>query len=296
MALRLLHAWMSRALISGERPDLTEWRWIFHIEIPQLALTRDYLLYALLALSATQLSAVHPNDAELSVARFAYWSLALSEQQRMISNHSPADVEPVTLAALLIAVNAFALLRDREIEPYVAPTEWLEVSKGFEEVMPGRETITPNSSLRSVVEITSPIWSDKGGPVDPIYAPLLQQDSSEDIDGDMEVYKETLSRVSSFRAAVLAGEPASTHVRRICIFAQFVPRPYIQFLREQRPRALAILACFFYVVAQSNALYIFGDLDGVIPEREVQAIAQILPPEWEVHLARLGGGELVAGE
>ena len=287
MALRLLHAWMSRALKSDPPAGQSEWRKIFFVEIPELALTHDYLLYALLALSATQLSAVYPTDSELSLARFTYWSMALSEQQRMISGHSPTDIEPVTLAALLIAVNAFAMLRDREIEPYVAPAEWLEVSKGFEEVLPKRETIRPESGLRSVVEITLPIWDDRSGSVHPDYEPMLRQYSADDSESDMKVYEETLARISTFREAILANEPSTNHARRICIFAQMVPRPYIRFLREHRQRALVILACFFDVLAQSGALHIFGDLNGVIPTRETQAIAKILAEEWQVHLADL---------
>jgi hypothetical protein len=286
---------MSRALKSEPQAGLSEWRKIFFVEIPELALTHDYLLYALLALSATQLSAVYPTDSKLSVARFTYWSMALSEQQRMISGHSPADIEPVTFAALLIAINAFAMLRDREIEPYVAPAEWLEVSKGFEEVLPKHETIRPESGLRSVVEMTLPIWDDRRGSVHPVYDPMLRQYSTEDSESDMEVYEETLARISTFREAVLANEPSTDHARRICIFAQIVPRAYIRFLREHRERALVILACFFDVVAQSGALHYFGDLNGVIPKREVQAIAQILPQEWHVHINQLGDGALTSG-
>jgi hypothetical protein len=179
MALRLLYAWMSKGLRAYHMAALSEWRKIWLIEVPELALNHDYLLYALLALSATQLSGTVPPEPELEVARFKYWSMALSKQQSMISRNSVADVEPVTFTALLIAINAFAHLRDRDIEPYVPPVDWLEVSKGFWDVCPPLSEIKPGSSLRTIADITLPIWKTKEVPIHPTYQPLLRTFSSE---------------------------------------------------------------------------------------------------------------------
>ena len=218
MALRLLHNWMSRGLRAYRMAALSEWRKIWLIEIPELALEHDYLLYALLALSATQLSGTTPPEPGLEVARFKYWSIALSTQQSMISRNSAADVEPVTFAALLIALNAFAHLRDRDIEPYVPPVDWLEVSKGFWDVCPPREDMTPGSSLRAITDITLPIWHTKEGPgpIHPMCEPLLETFDAADTFGEMSVYRETISLISSFREAVQNGEPGYRNVRRIC--------------------------------------------------------------------------------
>ena len=292
MALRLLHSWMSRGLRAYNMAALSEWRKIWLIEIPELALKHEYLLYALLALSATQLSGTIPTEPELEVARFKYWSMALSKQQNMISRNCSADVEPVTFAALLIAINAFAMLRDRDIEPYVPPVDWLEVSKGFWDVCPKREKMPVGTSLRIITDVTLPMWKSGNGPIHPAYQPLLGKFDAEDTFGDMEVYEETLALISSFREAVQKGEPSYYNVRRICtltkrvrrimadippgIFAQIVPRGFINFLQERRGRALVTLAAFFVVVAHSDALSYFGDVNGVIPQREVKQIAQIV--------------------
>ena len=72
MELRLLHAWMSRGLDSKSLAKNSEWRWTWLVEMPRLALEHDNLLYALLALSATQLTGTTSAvaDPELSAARF----------------------------------------------------------------------------------------------------------------------------------------------------------------------------------------------------------------------------------
>jgi hypothetical protein len=284
MELRLLHAWMSRGLTSSSLAANSEWRKIWLVEMPRLALEHDNLLYALLALSATQLTGATPADQELSVARFKYWSMALSEQQRTISSNASVDVEALTFAALLISVTAFAMIRDRDIEPYVAPVEWFEVSKGASHVCPPQADLGDESSLlRGIVDMTAPIWKDKDlaeNPIDREYEPLLCQFSVWDAASDMEAYEKTLALITSFREAVLAHEPANHQVRRICIFAQLVPWEFVGFLREQRPRALIILACFFAIAGHSGALHYFGDNEGIIPKREVQAIARAVPGEW----------------
>lgn len=254
------------------------------MEMPRLALEHDNLLYALLALSAIQLSGATPGDPELSLARFKYWSMALSEQQKAISSRATAHIEALTLAAILISTTAFAMLRDRDIEPYDAPIEWFEVSKGTWDVYPPQEEIRDDQTLlRGIVNVTAPILKDKdlaGKHIGPDYRPLLHQFSAEDTTSDMEIYEKTLALVSSFRDAVLALEPAYYHIRRICIFAQLVPTEFVEFLRQKRPRALVILGCFFAVAAHSGALHYFGDLEGGISKREVQAIAQAIPAEW----------------
>lgn len=279
MALRLLHWWMSRGYINYPNVALTEWRKVWLIDMPEMALKHDYLLYALLATAATQLSGTTGPEPDLTVARYKYWSLALSKQQIMVfSNRS--DAEPVIFAALLISINAFAMLRDRDIEPYHAPTDWLEVSKGFWKLCPDREDVRPDSALAKIMDDTHFIWGGKKDSIHPIYLPLLQQYSGEDTFEDMEAYEETLAFISDFRNGLQSNEPGYYHVRRVCIFAQMVSRKFIRFLQERRPRALCVLASFFLVVGHSDALSYFGDVNGIIPKREVQSIAQAVPEEW----------------
>lgn len=120
-----------------------------------------------------------------------------------------------------------------------------------------------------------------------MYLPILEQYSSEDSFDDSEVYEETLAFISDFRDGVRSNEPGYYHVRRVCIFAQMISRSFIKFLHERRPRALVILASFFLIVGNSDALNYFGDVNGIIPEREVQSIAQVLPEEWRSIIIQL---------
>ena len=163
MELRLLHAWMSRGVNSPALVATSTWRRIWLVDLPELALKHDCLLYSFFALSATQLSGAHPTDHELTVARYKYWTMALAEQRRLMTEGGyPAhvDIEAVTFTAMIIAWNAFAMLRDRDIEPYAPPVEWFDVSLGCWKICPFQEDIPEGTLLRNVVDMTQPIWKD----------------------------------------------------------------------------------------------------------------------------------------
>ena len=81
-----------------------------------MALQNENLLYALLALSATQLSSTYPNDVELSRAREDYWNMALREQAMAVENRDLSAATVSSFAAFLISVNAFAKVQERNLE------------------------------------------------------------------------------------------------------------------------------------------------------------------------------------
>ena len=206
------------------------------------------------------------------------------------------------------------MLRDRELEPYAAPVAWFEVSKGAKHVWPPQSQVDVDGDdddkadasplLRGIVSATPPIcppvrrdWAGLGGhPIDPEYGPMRHHYSAQDSAGDIETYRRTLALLTSFREAVLvAHEPAYHLVRRICIFPQSVPSKFVGFLRESRPRALVVLACFFAVAAHAGTLHYFGDAEGRIAEREVRAIARAVPEEWRGLMIRPVDETMAAG-
>lgn len=283
MELRLLHNWMSRQTESFGLSPASTWRNIWRVKVPRMALGKEHVLYALMAFSASQLLGSNPDDMELSLARHTYWSMALAKQSEVVSHASPADTESLTLAAMLISMNAFAVLRDRNITPYSPPTQWLEVAKGVRNIFPPPESLEPDSTLRQIQDITANIWKDAfcaSTPIDREYERILRTHPSAADSEDMETYEKTLAYLCSFRKAIIEGEPMYQHVRRICIFPQRVSRRFIELLYERRPRALVILACYFALASHSGALHLFGDFDRSIPKREVYAISQTVPAGW----------------
>jgi hypothetical protein len=291
MESRLLVFWMSKA----DRIDWSDtsrpwniWRRIWLVEVPIMSLENEHVRYALLAISATQLSGRHPDDDELSLARHRYWSMALREQRTAITDSRAKLPEPLTIAAYLILLNSFAMLRTRDLQPYHAPTEWIQSAKGAWYICPPKHSIPPNSILHRIINITEPIWKMKSDDDDALGEPfesiLRVPYSIEESECDRDVYRETCRLIAPFRRAIAVGKPLYEHVQRICIFPQSLPAAFVELLRKCRPRALVILAQFFVAVALSGALGLFGDTQALIPRREIQAIAGIIPREWSFYV------------
>lgn len=281
---------MSRAINTPALSATSAWRRVWLVDLPEMALRHDCLLYAMFAMSATQLSGAIPTDPDLTLARYKYWSLALAEQAKAVAEHERTheNVEAVSFAAWLVSANAFGMLRDRDLHDadgtgYVPPVEWFDVSAGAWKICPFQEDIPIDSPLRVVVDLSESIWRPGKSMeirVDVAYEQIMHRPSLEDGEEDMPVYAKVLTLISAFREGVLNQEPPQHHVRRISIVPELVPGEFVKFLRERRPRALVVLACFFAVTAHTGALRHFGDVKGIIPSREVNAIAAALPDEW----------------
>lgn len=265
--------------------------WSF-LEVPQMALEHDNLLYAMFAISATHLLRNQPNSAKLLAARQTYVGLALRKQREAVSQLSGQNADAVCFASTLILIDAFATLEGREIMPYLPPMEWLHMGTGAATVF----TVALKSGLdHEMSKILSLIDSP---PVSLLrneetmfaegnwkeFRSLLRQDIDGgheelyDI-GTLEAYKRTLSFIGSVHRAIIDGEPTHPLCRRLMAFSPLIPKRFIEFVEEGRPRALVILAHYFALASRVPAWWM-----GNIPEREIRGIMTVLSPEWREHM------------
>jgi hypothetical protein len=77
--------------------------------------------------------------------------------------------------------------------------------------------------------------------------------------------------------AIKSGEHKMGICRRMIAFALLVPRKFVQFVEEERPRALVILAHFFALASDMEDIWWVAGT----ARREVLGIQQVLPPEWQ---------------
>lgn len=107
---------------------------------------------------------------------------------------------------------------------------------------------------------------------------------SREIPGDEEwnqetrdTYEKTLDYIGTMYLAVEAGEDFLGICRRMMAFPLFIPKKFIDFLEEQRPRALIVLAHFFAFAAGREDIWWISN----IIEREREGIRTKLPVEWQ---------------
>ena len=281
-------------------PSNPAWTNIFAKTVPSLALKHENLFYTLLAFSATNLLARGSDNRELFDARQSYLVAAMCEQRAMVKTISMDTASPICLAAILILLNTFAMLQERVLEPYTPPLEWLQMGKGAGSIL--RMSIGylrkhgdgSNSELLALANSPPQIGTDESY-FDPSmraeFDGILTQDMSssgdEWNDETRDAYERTLSYVGSIQKSLRRGEPVYVVARRIQAFPMVVPHKFVDFLAEQRPRALLILAHYFATVSQLNSLWwLGGGTDGTEPtaKREVDAILKKLPEEWQGHM------------
>ncbi|QIW94729.1 hypothetical protein AMS68_000247 [Peltaster fructicola] len=271
---------------------MAEWVQAWFHDLPRLAFNHDNLLYALLAFSGTQMLAEDPS---VGFAQAEFWSIALREQRKAIAAPDH-NVEAVSLAAYFIVMTGFGILRFRPLSPYSPPLHFFELAQGAINLSPKIEEIQESSIiLLATYKTLMPMWDSTLESNDETYQPILsfrldeeQQSYGGDMATNLNTYKETLNLISRFRRSIVSRDPYYQHQRWIPVLAQAVPKHFLQLLRQERPRALATLACFWTLLLSTDPLVLksFGDTEGCIPKRELNAITQVLPSGWRAVLTQ----------
>ncbi|KAK4624474.1 Zn(2)-C6 fungal-type transcription factor afumD [Fulvia fulva] len=292
MELRLLHYWMIQVSRPFGMTSPPEWKELWYGEVPQVALDHKNVLYAMFTMTATHMLGRGARDPAIYTARESYWIMALREQTSAVSDLDNCNTDAVAFSALLITLNSLAMLQERSLEPYSPPMDWLEVGRGAFTVLPPPENVADGTGLKILMETTAPIWQaaySLEADIKKEFGGVLNREiPSADVwdEETTESYETALSYIAAFRRVILSGEAADINLRWICMFPFMVPRKFIDFVGEMRPRALVILAYFFAVIAHTDALqYLGNSADNATAKREIYAIRRVLPEEWLSYMA-----------
>jgi hypothetical protein len=257
-------------------------------EIPRLALQFDNIQYLLFASSASYLVRHVPHDLEKATAQRTYMCLALQAQRKAVANLTIENSDAVCFAALLLLVRTFTDLWGRPLDPYRPPTEWLRIGRGGTAVLKAVQTALSNhkqlsqppTNLGEAIGVPPVFkWNNLVTRENRIPFSHFLNTCEELGDAEtLEAYESTLSILGSIHNAIANVEPPHAVARRLVAFAMYIPKTFVDFVDEQRPRALAILAHYFSLLVQAQqSLWWIGN----IPQREIQAIQKVLSPEWQ---------------
>ncbi|KAJ4420392.1 hypothetical protein N0V82_004381 [Gnomoniopsis sp. IMI 355080] len=298
MEHRLMHHWHLNFSSAFPVNPAESWRSLWARHIPALGLSHDNVLFGMLAMSATRMLRTCADDKDIFAARQTYFISALHAQRQEVAKLCVENAEGVCFGALLISVNSFAMLKERALEPYQPPMEWLQLGRGAGTVIwQSVETIIKDSRESQhpalmTIATAYPYFGRDQSYFDAanrrsFEGVLTQHIPSEDDWNDeetREAYEKTLSYVGSIQRGIQDGEPVYAVARRIQTFALLVPPRFIGLLSLQRPRALVVMAHFWATVSQVHTVWWLGDPDAAGEEstamREIGAIKKALPKEW----------------
>ncbi|KAJ5294661.1 hypothetical protein N7508_009482 [Penicillium antarcticum] len=263
-------------------------REMWGVSVPQLAFEYEPLLHTLLALSAAHRATLLPQEASsLRPVYHGYIDSVIRQHRPVTANLDNNVTEAVCINTVLLSLYTLFLRSEPSTAPYEAPVMWLSLSHGIRLVLKTvyNQLITENSALCPLLQAQPAIWktADRtqrayNGPMKPFQFLLSYRQEDDCMDSAaVTVYEEGVDYLERFYIAVQRGEPDHVLRRMFIGFPPVVPRPFISFVAEKRPRALVIMAYLFALVKQFDDVWWLRG----IPEREVRGINSILPAEWK---------------
>ncbi|TQV95744.1 hypothetical protein V2A60_000921 [Cordyceps javanica] len=281
---------------------------IWQFEVPKLAFAgKTYLADAILAVSALHLRSLNPDDKNLVQATHAYSASALADYcSSLAGGIHDENAEALFLTACLIAFQATAsrifIKDDGEMTPstgknssrYPLPSAWFHAFQGVKTIVATSWQWIFNSPTVVAVINSQPSFQLDMNPLgsSSFFGHLLEgvedEISSEDPQVNLLSQQGYVHAVSVLNWAHQNPYPPAT-----LAFPAAVSKRFVQLVEAKRPRALAIVACFFALLKRMDNVWWLGD----VSRREVMGLVSLFEPgsgwwrhlEWPVRIALWDG-------
>ena len=289
LELRLLHQYSTKTcfliLVDHETDPLALEIW--QTAVPNVAFTNDALLYSLYAVAALHLAKTGPYNRETLETYRDYLDEAIRGHKDDVTNLSRANADAACLTSHFIRLAAFAIIQERELTPYTPPAQWLQMTRGVVDIHKAAwdwiehdETSVSMRLIRRFPIVTDP---------DSLYTEEHQQgllhllhrsqdhQATEPWSAEVqEAYAGAISVIGSTLKAIIAQDTRTNIGRRLITFPLLIPERYMGLILKMRPRALVILAHFFFLLSRLSDVWWIGDSG----PREVRGIKTVLSGEW----------------
>jgi hypothetical protein len=295
MELKLLHHYTTTTCmtLTMASPGSNEvWRDV----IPNLAFTSaNFLADALLAISALHLRSQTPHDQALVRASHAYMASSLSAYSDTLQKGiNASNAEAMFLTASLIAFQSTAsrtFSRDEGGEgnnrngTYTLPLAWFHSFQGVKAIVASSWQWLRNSHIVVPIIQSQPAldlnFASQGSS---FFGNLLDGLEDEIIKMEPDPSTHQLTRQGYQHAvAVLNWAHKIPNTGAPMVFLATVSRRYVDLLSARRPRAIAILACFFGLLKGLDSVWWVKGL----ARREVLGIVSLFDPDDEEWWPRL---------
>jgi hypothetical protein len=269
---------------------------IWATTIPRLAFRHNALLYSIYTIAALHIANLEPSNSEHVATYQKYLGLTLREHRNDVTNLGPANADATALTSSFLRVSNFALLKERQQDPYAPPIDWLHMSnttgQGLNVAAWQYIHNDANSIMRAFIHDAPGMSPNPNGCIrdgdfifqeakrrEPLHLLRRTQDDilTEPWNAEiLDAYETTISYIGAIQLAIQAHEPPESIFRRIILFPQCVETNFITLVQQQRPRALVILAHYFAYLTDFRYIWWIGDAG----PREVRGIESVLPDDW----------------
>ncbi|UPK98837.1 hypothetical protein LCI18_009772 [Fusarium solani-melongenae] len=310
LELRLMHHYTnvtSKTLLTNSPAAEDIWQ----RAVPQMAFSgngKTYLADAILSVAALHLRSMAPDDKCLVRASHAYSASSLSAYCASLEAGITADnAEALFLTATLIAFQASAsrlfIKDDGDTDPgdsisrYTPPLSWFHAFQGVKTVVASSWQWICHSDIVKVVIDSQPSFQLNLNPRSPdSYFGHMLEGLADELMNEDPRYVAATTQAYSHAVSVLNWAHKNYHAAAALAFPATVSRRYVDLVDAKRPRALAILACFFALLKRMDNVWWLQD----VSRREVMGLVNLFEPgskwwrhlEWPIRIALLDGSTI----
>ncbi len=252
---------------------------MWQVDIPIIAYDAQYLMDAILAVSALHLRSIHPEDHSLIRASHGYMASSIAQYSNLLNQGlSELNAEALFSTSALIAFQASASRRfdDEQSGVYTLPLAWFHSFQGVKTiVLASWQWLRTSNRVYPIINSQPALFLDPDPERKLFFAPLLEG-LEEQLEGLPPVTRAETKQAYEHAVSFLNWSHKRPVRNRILGFAATVSRHFVDLIGQQDPRALVIAACFFALTKMVDDVWW---LEG-IAKREVNGILHLLPPEW----------------
>ncbi|KAK7421083.1 hypothetical protein QQX98_002441 [Neonectria punicea] len=304
MELRLMHQYTtvtSKTLLTNS-PVADD---IWQFAVPQMAFSgKPYLADAILSVAALHLRSLNPDDKALVRASHAYSASTLAAYCASLnSGITPENAEALFLTAALIAFQAAAgriFNKDDAISPndpnsrYALPLPWFHAFQGVKTVVATSWLWIRNSNAVKAVIDSQPSFQLDLNPRSPdsFFGHLLEG-MEDELSSEDPHNANAIGQAYAHAVCVINWAHKDYYPAASLAFPATVSRRFVELVEKKRPRALAILACFFALLKRMDGVWWLKD----VARREVMGLVGMFESgskwwrhlEWPVRIALWDG-------
>ncbi|KAH6670046.1 hypothetical protein B0J14DRAFT_671822 [Halenospora varia] len=276
LELKLMHHFTAQTAMTFSEMDAATHAW--QQDIPVIAYDAQYLMDAILAVSALHLRSMHPNDTSLVRASHGYMASSIAQYSCLLTaGLSELNSEALFSTSALIAFQASASRQFENMDRgYTVPLAWFHSFQGVKAVvMASWQWLRTSHRVFPIIN-SQPALSlnlDPDGKL--FFAPLLEG-LNQQLDSLPETVRAETRQAYEHSVAFLNWAYQNPIRHRILGFAATVSRRFVELIDQRDPRALVIISCFFaFTRACDDVWWLNG-----VAQREVNGILSILPREW----------------
>lgn len=276
LELKLMHHFTAVTALTLSDGDDQQNAW--QVDIPAIAYEAQYLMDAILAVSALHMRALNPNDAMVVRASHAYMASSIGQYSTLLNNGvSNLNAEALFSTAALIAFQASAsrYFEDKDA-PYSLPLAWFHAFQGVKTVVMASWQWLRHSAKIFPIISGQPALALDPDPQRRLFFSSLLNGLEDELELMPEMLRPATKQAYEHAVSFLNWAHVKPVRARILGFAAAVSRRFVDLMCQHTPRALCIVACFFALTKKVSDIWWLQGL----AEREVNGIFSLLPSEW----------------